>query len=140
VTLRDGRSVWIRTPRPEAGLATIDHHWCREVVDATGRVVGSASYEAGSSRAGVATCWVADDWRSVGLGTRLWAMATAAAVRHGLRWLTVDIASGDAAAQNLLDTSGWIVARRVRGGDTRVAVLLAPDPLERSRPGAARAA
>ena len=128
VDLGDGRRLWIRVPSSGTGAAHFDHHWHREVVDASGQIVAAAAYEGHGSGPVPASVWVAPAWRSAGLGTLLWSMLTEAAERHGIRWLTCTAKADDEAAHRVLQRSGWIVARRVRGEEARVAVLLSRGP------------
>lgn len=123
VVLNDARRAWIRVPRLPTG-ELVGHSWRREVVDETGRRIAAASYEALSAQSAHACIWVAPAWRSAGLGTQLWSAMTKGAVRHGIRWLTVAMLPGDAAAARLVTSGGWAVARRVHGDEVRAAVLL----------------
>jgi len=133
VTLDDGRTVWIKVSPASARLEKSGHHWHRWAVDQTGRRVAVASYDTRSVATAHAAVWVARGWRHAGLGRRLMDMLTAAAAQHDIEWLTLSTSVDDAAAQQLLDDCGWIVARRVQGRRARVAVRLARD----LRPGVA---
>lgn len=96
-----------------------------------GELVGLLVCEPDAARNGHLTVFVVPDWRGVGLGAALVRAMADRARGLGVAYLSLSYSVDNVAASRMVSGSGLVVARRVRDGVEKAALLV---------PGAAVAA
>ena len=104
-----------------------------------GELVGLLVCEADAVQNGHLSVFVKPEWRGIGIGSALVARMADRARDLELSYLTLSFGVDNVAAGRMLESTGLIVARRIREGVEKAAVLVPAAPATTTRPAAAAA-